>query len=155
MKKYMTAQDKAEEAATVRIANMVVQTAGLELDAKIPILPPEFAQFLIAPHAQLLIVPSTVANGNGQRKVEYAMRMAQCDAVMVHIVPGGNGSQSVMFTIARGGRVPAWFPEYSSRVLDRALYFMPVVDQVRPLFKLTNKGLMMSSGLDGMHFDGY
>lgn len=58
MKKYMTAQDRAEEAEALRTANMVAHIAGLELDAKIPILPPEFAQYLIAPDAQVIIVLS-------------------------------------------------------------------------------------------------
>lgn len=153
MQKYMTAKDRAEEAATMRIANMIAQIANLELDRKIPILPPAFAQFLIAPEARLLIVPSTVENGNDQRKVESAMRMAKCDAVMVHIVPGAGGSRDVMFTIARHRRVPGWLPEYASRVLDGALYFTPIFEPFRPLFKLTNKGLLSSSDSDGMNYD--
>jgi hypothetical protein len=155
MKKYMTAEHRAEEAATVRIANIVAHIAGLDLDTRIPILPPEFSQYLIASDAQVLIVPATVANGNGRSMVEKAMRMAKCDAVMVHIIPGGNGSRGIMFTIARDGRVPVWFPEYSSRVVDGGFFFMPVANPLGPLFKLTNKGLMSSSDFDGLHFDGY
>jgi hypothetical protein len=155
MKKYMTAEDRAEEAATVRIANMVAHIAGLDLDTKIPILPSEFSQYLIGSNAQVLIVPDPVWNGDGRWKVEKAMRMAKCDAVMVHIIPGGSGSRSIMFTIARDGRVPVWFPEYSSRVVDGRLYFMPIADPAGPLFKLTNKGLMSSSDFDGIRFDGY
>lgn len=155
MKKYMTDKDRAEEAATLRTANMVAHIAGLELDTKIPILPPEFAQYLIAPDAQVIIVPSTIANGNDRRKVENVMRIARCDAVVVHIVPQVGGPRKIMFAIARDGLVPVWFPEYSSRVVDGGLYFIPIADPLGPLFKLTNKGLMSSSDFDGMRFDGY
>ena len=155
MKKYLTAQDRAEEADALRTANMVAHIAGLELDAKIPILPPEFAQYLIAPDAQVIIVPSTIANGNDRRKVENVMRIAKCDAIMVNIVPQASGPRRIIFTIARDGLVPVWFPEYSSRVVDGGLYFIPIANPLGQLFKLTNRGLMSSADFDGMRFDGY
>ncbi len=98
------------------------------------LIPEDERNALIEPEARLLIVPSTVENGNDQRKVESAMRMAKCDAVMVHIVPGAGGSRDVMFTIARHRCVPGWLPEYASRVLDGALYFTPIFEPFRPLF---------------------
>lgn len=155
MKKYMTAQDRAEEAEVLRTANMVAHIAGLKLDTKIPILPPKFAQYLIAPDAQVIIVPATQANGNDRRKVENVMCIAKCDAIMINIVPQASGPRRIIFTIARDGLVPVWFPEYSSRIVDGGLYFIPIANPLGPLFKLTNKGLMSSSDFDGMRFDGY
>ena len=155
MKKYMTAKDRAEEAEVLRTANMVAHIAGLELDAKIPILPPEFAQYLIAPDAQVIIVPSTAANGNDRRKVENVIRIAKCDAITINIVPQASGPRRVMFTIARDGLVPVWFPEYSSRVVDGDFHFIPIANPLGPLCKLTNQGLMSSADFDGMRLDGY
>lgn len=40
MKKYMNDHDRALEAQTLSIARMVAHLANLELDTKIPILPP-------------------------------------------------------------------------------------------------------------------
>lgn len=156
MKKYMNEKDRAEEAETLGLARMVTHIAGLELDTKIPILPPEFAQYLIAPEAQVIIVPSTLANGNNRRKVENAMRISRCDAIMVHVIPQVGGPRKIMFTIARDGLVPVWFSEYSSRVVDGDLFFLPSLDPAKsPLFKLTKKGLMSSNDFEGMRIEGW
>ena len=155
MKKYMTEKDRAIEAETLGFAHMVAHTAGLELDTRLPILPPQFEQFLIAPEAQVIIVPSTLTNGHNRRKVEDAMRMSRCDAIMVQIVPQVGGQRKIMFEIGRDGLVPVWFSEYSSRIVDGDLFFLPSLDPTRsPLFKLTKKGLMSSNDFDGMRFDG-
>lgn len=156
MKKYMNENDRKMEAETLGFARMVAHIAGLELDTQLPILPPQFEQFLIAPAAQVIIVPSTLANGHNRRKVEDAMRMSCCDAIMVQIVPQGGGQRKIMFEIGRDGLVPVWFSEYSSRIVGGDLFFLPSLDPTRaPLFKLTKKGLMSSNDFDGMRFDGY
>jgi hypothetical protein len=155
MKKYMNEKDRAIEAETLGFARMVAHIADLELDTKIPILPSQFEQFLIAPVAQVIIVPSTLANGHNRRKVEDAMCMSCCDAIMVQIVPQVGG-RKIMFEIGRDGLVPVWFSEYSSRIVDGDLFFLPSIDPTSaPLFKLTKKGLMSSNDFDGMRFDGW
>lgn len=154
MKKYMTNKDRAEEVATLRTANMVAHIAGLELDTKIPILPPEFHQFLIASEAQVIIVPLTQANGNDRRKVENAMRMSCSDAITVQIVPLAGGKRKISFGIGRDGLVPAWFSEYTSRVVDGDLFLLPSTNPTTaPLFKLTRMGLMSSSDFAGIRSD--
>ena len=156
MKKYMNENDRKMEAETLGFAHMVAHIAGLELDTRLPILPPQFEQFLIAPEAQVIIVPSTLANGHNRRNVEDAMRMSRCDAIMVQIVPQIGGQRKIMFEIGRDGLVPVWFSEYSSRIVDGDLFFLPSLNPTRaPLFKLTKKGLMSSNDFDGMRLDGY
>lgn len=154
MKKYMNANDLKIEADTLRCARMVAHIAGLELDTGLPILPPQFDQFLIAPEAQVIVVPSTLANGNSRRRVEDAMRISCSDAIIVRIIPLAGGKQKISFEIGRDGLVPVWFAEYSSRVVDGDLFFLPSLDPtLGPLFKLTKKGLMSSADVEGIRFD--
>jgi len=153
MKKYMNDKDRTLETQALSLARMVAHLADLELDTKIPILPPEFAEYLIAPGAQVIIVPVTLTNGNDRQKVERAMRMSRCDAIMVHVVPQAGGARKIMFEIGRDGRESVWFSEYTSRAADSDLFFQPTVDPNGPLFKLTKKGLMSSSDFAGIRWD--
>ena len=155
MKKYMTDKDRADEAETVRLALMIAHIAGLELDTKVPILPPEFARYLIAPESYVIIVPATVGINADRRKVENVMCMSQCDAIIVNIVPQAAGLRKIMFDIGIDGLTPVWHSEYCSRVVDGGLFFVPGRDPSGPLFKLTKQGLKSSEDFDGMRFNGY
>ena len=155
MKKYMNDNDRALEAQTLSLARMVAHLADLELYTTLPILPQEFAQYLIAPESHIMIVPATLANGNDRRKVENAMRIARCDAIVVRIVPQAGGAKKILFEIGRDGLVPVWFPEYTSRGVEGDLFFQPAIDPNGPLFKLTKKGLMSSNDFAGIRWDGW
>lgn len=155
MKKYMNDKDRALEAQTLSLAHMVAHLAGLELYNTLPILPQEFAQFLIAPQSHIMIVPATSANGNDRRKVEDAMRIARCDAIIVRIIPQVVGARKILFEIGRDGLVPVWFPEYTSRCVEGDFFLQPSVDPNGPLFKLTRKGLMSSNDFAGIRWDGW
>ncbi|OWR00173.1 hypothetical protein CDQ91_05220 [Sphingopyxis witflariensis] len=155
MKKYLTDKDRAEEADALRIALAIIRKVGLELDTKLPVLPPDFAQFLIAPQAYLLIVPSTTATRADRRKVEAAMCMARCDAIIISLVPQISGPRKILFEIGIDGLTPVWHSEYVSRGVDGGLYFVPGHDPSGPLFKLTKQGLKSSADFGGIRFSGY
>lgn len=152
MKKYMTDKDRAEEAETLKIALKIIEIAGLNLDSKIPILPPQFARYLIAPDAYLLIVPATTLDGGDRRRIENAMCMSKCDAVVVSVSRPTIGPKKVTLEIGIDGLVPIWHSEYCARVIDGTLYFAPTFDPSKPLFKLTDKGLTASSDFNGVCF---
>lgn len=111
MKKYMTDKDRADEAETVGFALMVAHIAGLELDTRVPILPPAFAQYLIALESYVIIVPATAGIDADRGKVEDVMRMSQCDAIIVYVVPQGSGPRKILFEIGIDGLVPVWHSE--------------------------------------------
>lgn len=152
MKKYMTDRDRAEEAETLKIALSIIEIAGLDIDGKIPILPSRFAQYLIAPDAYLLIVPAVTLGDGDRRKVENAMCMAKCDAIVVSVSRPSIGPKKVTLEIGIDGLVPVWHSEYCARIIDGGLYFAPAFDPSGPLFKLTKKGLTASSDFDGVCF---
>lgn len=155
MKKYMNDNDRKLEAQTLSLARMVAHLANLELDTRVPILPPEFADYLTAPDAHVVIVSATLANGNDRPKVENVMRMARCDAIMVRVVPQAGGTRKILFEIGRDGLIPVWFSDYTSRAVDGELFFQPTVDPDGPLFKLSPKGLMCSNDFAGIRWDGW
>lgn len=153
MPKYMTAKDRLEEAETLMAALSIIRIAGLELDRRLPILPPEFARYLIAPDASLLVVPSTVTNGSDRPKVANAMCLSHCDALIVRISRPSAGTKKVILDIAADGLTPVWYNEYRPSLLDGALYFVPDHDPGRPIFRLTEKGLTASQNFDGLQLD--
>ena len=134
---------------------MVAHIAGLELDTRVPILPSAFAQYLIAPESYVIIVPATAGIDADRGKVEDVMRMSQCDAIIVYVVRQGSGPRKILFEIGIDGLVSVWHSEYSSRIVDGDLFFMPGQDPGGPLFKLTKQGLKSSADFDGMRFNGY
>lgn len=152
MKKYMTAKDRAEEAEILKIALTIIEIAGLNLDSDISMLPRQFAQFLIAPDAYLLIVPAVTLDDGDRRRVENAMCMSKCDAIVVSVSRPSIGPKKVTLEIGIDGLVPVWHSEYCARVIDGALYFAPAFDPAGPLFNLTKKGLTVSSDFDGVCF---
>ena len=144
MPKYMTAKDRAEEAETLMAALAIVRTAELELDGKIPILPPQFARYLIAPDARLLVVPSTVNSGNDRNSVADAMRISRCDALIVCISRPSVGSLKIILDIGICGLSTVWHHEYRPCLLDGNLHFVPDHDASGPTFRLTPQGLTSS-----------
>ncbi|MDO9362958.1 MAG: hypothetical protein Q7T60_08540 [Sphingopyxis sp.] len=144
MPKYMTVKDRAEEAETLVAALAIVRTAELELDGKIPILPPQFARYLIAPAARLLVVPSTENSGNDRHTVANAMRISRCDALVVCISRPSVGSLKVILDIGVCGLSTVWHHEYRPCLLDGTLHFVPDHDASGPIFKLTQTGLTSS-----------
>lgn len=155
MKKYMTDKDRAAEADALRTALMVAHIGGLELDTNVPIPPAEFARYLIAPASYVIIVPATAEANEDRQKIEKVMCMSQCDAIVMHIIPKAGGPRKIMFEIGIDGLVPVWHSEYSSRIVDGDLFFVPDGDPGGPLFKLTKQGLKSSADFDGMRFNGY
>ncbi|HJS12191.1 hypothetical protein [Sphingopyxis sp.] len=153
MKKYMTAKDRIEEAETLMAALAIVRTAELELDSKLPVLPPEFARYLIAPDAFLLIVPSTVTNGNDRSTVSNAMGLSRCDALIVRVSRPSIGAKKIILDIGIDGLTPVWYHEYRPCSLDGALHFVPDHDPGKPIFRLTPKGLTSSVDFDALQPD--
>ena len=152
MKKYMTAKDRAEEAEILKIALTIIEIAGLDLDSDISMLPRQFAQFLIAPDAYLLIVPAVTLDDADRRRVENAMCMSKCDAIVVSVSRPSIGPKKVTLEIGIDGLAPVWQSEDCARLIDGALYFAPAFDPAGPLFKPTKKGLTASSDLEGVCF---
>jgi len=148
MKKYMTPQDRLEEAETLTAALAIVRTAGLELDGNVPILPPEFVRYLIAPDAYLLVVPSTTGDRDDRPKVATAMRMSRSDAVIVRISRPRIGPKRVILDIGIDGPTAVWYNEYRPCSLDGVLHFVPDHEPDKPIFRLTPKGLTASVDLD-------
>ncbi|MEI4509209.1 hypothetical protein WBQ88_15775 [Sphingopyxis sp. CCNWLW253] len=153
MKKYMTAKDRLEEAETLMAALAIVRTAGLELDGKLPVLPPEFARYLIAPDAFLLVVPSTASNGTDRPRVANAMCLSKCDALIVRISRPCDGAKKIILDIGVDGLVPTWHREYRPCLLDGFIHFMPGHDPGGPIFRLTPKGLTSSVDFDVLQPD--
>lgn len=153
MKKYMTAKDRLEEAETLMAALAIVRTAGLELDGKLPVLPPEFARYLSAPDSFLLVVPSTATYHDDRPRVANAMRISRCDAVIVRISRSSIGSKKVILDIGVDGLVPVWYNEYRPCSLDGVLHFVPDHEPGGPIFRLTQKGLMSSVDFDVLQPD--
>jgi len=153
MKKYMTAKDRLEEAETLMTVLAIVRAGGLELDGKLPVLPPEFARYLVAPSAFMLVVPSTATNENHRPKVANAMRISRCDAVIVQIARPSIGPKKVIVDIGVDGLVPIWYEEYRPCSLDGVLHFVPDQDQGGPIFRLTQKGLTSSVEFDVLQPD--
>lgn len=153
MPKYMTAADRVEEAETLMAALAIVRIAGLELDRMLPILPPEFSRFLIAPSAYLLIVPSTMATESERLKVENAMCMLRSDALIVSILRPSIGPKNMTLAIGIHGRVPIWHWEYRPCMLAGSLHFVPDLDPSGPIFKLTKKGLLSSGNFEVLQCD--
>lgn len=148
MTKYMTAKDRLHETEALMAALAIVQTAGLELDCKVPVLPPEFARYLIAPDAFLLVVPATEANGDDWPKIVNAMRLSRCDALIVRIARSIIGAKKVILDICIGGLASSWYREYRPCSLDGVLHLVPDHDAGGPIFKLTQKGLIASVEVD-------
>jgi hypothetical protein len=148
MKKYMNDKDRAEEAETLEIALKIIEIAGLDLDAKIPILPRQFARFLIAPDSYLLIVPAATLDDGDRKRVENAMCMAKCDAIVVTVSRPSVGPKRVILHLAIDGLVPVWHAEYCAQMIDGTLYFAPAYEQTGPIFRLTAKGLTASTDFD-------
>ncbi|KTE17795.1 hypothetical protein [Sphingopyxis sp. H115] len=148
MKKYMTAKDRLEEAETLMAALAIVRSAGLELDGKLPVLPPEFVRYLSAPDSFLLVVPSTAAYQDDRPRAANAMRIARCDAVIVRISRPSIGPKKVVIDIGIDGLVPVWHNEYRPCSLDGVLHFVPDHDPGGPIFRLTQKGLISSVDFD-------
>lgn len=153
MKKYMTAKDRIEEAETLMAALAIVRTAGLELDGKLPVLPPEFARYLIAPSSFMLVVPSTATCQNDRPRITNAMRISRCDALIVQIARPSIGPKRVVVDIGVDGLVPVWYPEYRPCSLDGVLHFVSDDEPGRPIFKLTQKGLTSSVDFDVLQPD--
>lgn len=153
MPKYMTAKDRLEEAETLMAALAIVRTAGLALDGKLPVLPPEFARYLIAPNAFLLVVPSTVTNGYDRSRVANAMRLSRCNALIVRISRPSIGPKRILVDVGIDGLTPAWHQEYRPCSLDGVLHFVPDHDPGGPIFRLTQKGLTSSVDFDVLQFD--
>lgn len=144
MPKYMTDAQRAEEAETLMAALTIVRLAGLALDGKLPILPPEFARFLIAPNADLLVVPSTLSDGSDRRKVTAAMRITRCNAMIVRISRPSIGAKKVLLDVGLDGPSPVWHNEYRPCLLGGSLHFVPDYDPTEPIFRLTKGGLVAS-----------
>lgn len=153
MKKYMTAKDRLEEAETLMAALAIVRIGGLELDAKLPILPPEFARYLIAPDAFLLVVPSTATNGYDRSKVANAMCLSRCDALIVRISRPSIGAKKMILDVGIDGLTPIWYREYRPCLLDGSIHFVPDHDPGGPIFRLTQKGLTSSVDFDVLQPD--
>ena len=148
MPKYMTAKDRAEQAETLIAALGIIRITSLELDGKIPILPPEFARYLISPDASLLVVPSTVTNGTDRSRVANAMCLSRCDALIIRISRPSTGPKKVVVDVGIDGLVPTWYCEYRPCSLDGVLHFLPDHEPGGPIFKLTQKGLTASVDFD-------
>lgn len=148
MSKYKTDADRAEEAETLMATLAIVRLAELELDGKLAVLPPEFASFLIAPHADLLLVPSTTTNGSDRSKVTAAMRLTRCNALIVRISRLAGGAQKVLMDVGLDGRECVWHQEYRACLLDGVLHCAPDHDASGPIFRLTSKGLVASAPAD-------
>ena len=131
----------------------IIRSAGLALDGKLPVLPPEFARYLIAPDAFLLVVPSTVTNGTDRSRVANAMCLSRCDALIIHISRPSIGPKKVVVDVGIDGLVPIWYCEYRPCSLDGVLHFVPDYDPGGPIFRLTQKGLMASVDFDGLQHD--
>lgn len=155
MIKYMTAKDRLEEAETLMAALAIVRTAGLELDGKLPVLPPEFARYIIAPNSFMLVVPSTATYQDDRPRVTNAMRISRCDALIVQIARPRIGPRKVVVDIGVDGLVPVWYPEYRPCLLDGVLHFVPDQEPGGPIFRLTQKGLMSSVDFDVLQPDEY
>ena len=155
MIKYMTAKDRLEEAETLMAALAIVRTAGLELDGKLPVLPPEFARYFIAPNSFMLVVPSTATYQDDRPRVANAMRISRCDALIVQIARPRIGPRKVVVDIGVDGLVPVWYPEYRPCLLDGVLHFVPDHEPGGPIFRLTQKGLMSSVDFDVLQPDEY
>lgn len=153
MKKYMTAKDRLEEAETLMAALAIVRTAGLGLDGKLPVLPPEFARYLSAPDSFMLIVPSTATHQDDRPRVANAMRKSRCDAVIVRISRPRIGPKKVVVDIGIDGLTPVWYNEYRPCSLDGVMHFVPDYEQGGPIFRLTQKGLMSSVDFDVLQPD--
>lgn len=153
MKKYITAQDRIGETETLMAALAIVRTAGLELDGKLPILPPEFARYLIAPDSFMLVVPSAATGQVDRPAVANAMRLSRCDALIVQIARPSIGPKKVVVDVGIDGLVPVWYSEYRPCSLDGALHFVPDHDPGQPVFKLTKKGLTSSVDFDVLQLD--
>jgi len=153
MSKYMTAKDRIEEAETLAAALAIVRTGSLELDGKIPILPPQFARYLVAANAFLLVVPSTETNGSDRHRVENAMCLSRCDALIVRISRPSIGPKKVICDVGIDGLTPVWYHEYRPCSLDGVLHFVPEHDPGGPIFRLTQKGLKASVDFDGLQPD--
>lgn len=150
MKKYMTEKDRAEQAEVLRITMLVAKMAGLELDTKVSILPPQYARYLIAHESEVILIPSTPAEDDDRDKIEVVMRMTLCDAVVVNLAPTNDGRRKPVFEIAFYGSALRWYSDYGSRLVDGELFFTPRSDADGPLFKLTQKGLQSSIDFAGM-----
>ncbi len=155
MKKYMTAKERVEEAETLMAALAIVRTAGLELDGKLPVLPPEFARYLIAPNSSTLVVPSTATRQDDRHRVANAMRISRCDAVIVQIARPSISSKKVIVDIGIDGLIPVWYNEYRPCSLDGVVHFVSDHDPGRPIFRLTKKGLTSSVDFDVLQPDEY
>lgn len=153
MKKYMTAKDRLEEAETLMAALAIVRAGGLGLDGKLPVLPPEFARYLIAPSSFMLVIPSTATYEDDRPKVANAMRISRCDAVIVRISRPSMGSKKVVADIGIDGLTPVWYNEYRPCSLDAVLHFVPDCDPRGPIFRLTQKGLTSSVDFDMLQPD--
>lgn len=153
MPKYMTDAARAEEAETLMAALAIVRHAALELDGKLPILPPAFARFLIAPKADLLIVPSITADGSDRQQVAAAMRMTRCNALIVRISRPSVEAKKVTLDIGLDGRECAWHEEYRACLLDGLLHFAPDHDPSGPVFKPTTDGLKASMRFNCLQSD--
>lgn len=148
MNKYMTAKDRLQEAEALTAALGIVRRAGLALDCKIAVLPPEFARYLIAPDAFVLVVPATEANGDDWPNIVNAMRLSRCDALIVRIAQSIIGAKKVILDIGIGGLASSWYREYRPCSLDGVIHLVPDHDAGGPIFKLTQKGLISSVEVD-------
>lgn len=155
MKNHMTAKDRLEEAETLMAALAIVRTAELELGGKLPVPPPEFARYLIAPNSFMIVVPSTGTYQDDRPRVANAMRISRCDAVIVRISRPSIGPKKVILDIGVDGLVPVWYPEYRPCLLDGVLHFVPDHEPGGPIFRLTQKGLMSSVDFDVLQPDEY
>ena len=144
MTKYMTAKDRLHETEALMAALGIVRRAGLALDCKIAVLPPEFARYLIAPDAFVLVAPATEANSDDWPNIVNAMRLSRCDALIVRIGQSIIGAKKVVLDIGINGLTSTWYHEYRPCTLDGVLHFVPDHDTGGPIFKLTQKGLTSS-----------
>ncbi len=154
MPKYPNAIDRAEEMETLRAALAIIQMAELELDEKVPILPAKCAHYLIAAHADLLIVPGKPSAAGDHHAVEDIMCLSRCDALMVHIARPGAAANRVIVDVGIHGLVPVWYREYRPCLIEGMLHFVPYQDASKPAFKLTRHGLKRAVDFDALSAEG-
>ena len=148
MPKYLTNSERVEAAETLTAALAIAQRAGLQLDRKLPILPPRYRDYLIAPSAHLLLVPSMTIDGSDRRDVSAAMRLVRCDALIIRISRPSLGGKRILVDIGLDGAECVWHQEYRAHVLESSLHFLPCEGGGGSAFKLTSHGLVVSREAD-------
>ena len=148
MPKYLTSTDRVDAAETLTAALVIAQSAGLQLDRRLPVLPPRYRDYLIAPGAHLLLVPSMTIDGSDRRDVSAAMRLVRCDALIIRIARPSIGGNRILVDIGLDGVECVWHREYRAHMLESSLYFLPSEGMVGSAFKLTSHGLIVSREAD-------